>query len=219
MGSPARLGRDRVRRACTEQIGVDIANVSSAPKSCEQCSASFKPTSNRQKCCLLCAVSSRPCETCGIIFEYPAKRKSRKYCSASCSARANSTPERMAAMRSQVKNPHDGTTKPKECTKCGEVYQPTSARQRICFTCTPNRSERGRLRRYGLSGREWDELAGRFDGMCWICRTQPAGCVDHDHETGAIRGALCRTCNMVLHYVERPGWWADARAYLEGGSH
>lgn len=51
-------------------------------------------------------------------------------------------------------------------------------------------------------------------GLCWICRENPADCVDHDHETGAVRGVLCRVCNMVLHYVERPGWWDDAKAYL-----
>lgn len=54
----------------------------------------------------------------------------------------------------------------------------------------------------------------RYMGLCWICRENPADCVDHDHETGAVRGVLCRVCNMVLHYVERPGWWDDAKAYL-----
>jgi len=66
-----------------------------------------------------------------------------------------------------------------------------------------------------LSEKEWDGLAARHDGLCWICRTQKATCVDHDHKTGQVRGALCRVCNMVLHYVERPDWWDSAKTYLE----
>jgi hypothetical protein len=165
-------------------------------------------------------MATRLCDHCGEQFEYPAKRKDRRYCSRNCRSKHTATPERMSAMRAARVTPMTAFVPEKgTCSKCGNVYKPTSARQRVCFECTPDKGARARLRRYGLSEREWDELAARFDGMCWICHIRPASCVDHDHETGAVRGALCRTCNMVLHYVERPDWWADARAYLEGGIH
>jgi hypothetical protein len=76
------------------------------------------------------------------------------------------------------------------------------------------KASRAKLRRYGVTTTLWSELVGRFDGLCWICRERPADTVDHNHETGQVRGALCRVCNMVLHYVERDGWWEAAQAYL-----
>jgi hypothetical protein len=71
-----------------------------------------------------------------------------------------------------------------------------------------------RRRRYGVTEPEWQELLAKHDGKCWLCLVRDAQCVDHDHETGRIRGPLCRGCNMALHYVERPGWWDRARSYL-----
>lgn len=163
------------------------------------------------------AVASRACGHCSTVFEYPVKRKNRKYCSTSCRSKATATPERMRAMRAQVKNPHSGSTNPRPCVACGEVYEPASARQQICGECTPDKSERARLRRYGLTQRQWRKMVERYDGMCWVCRKLPASCLDHDHVTGKNRGAVCRGCNMALHYVERPGWWDAARAYLAEG--
>ncbi|MYX67372.1 MULTISPECIES: endonuclease domain-containing protein [unclassified Streptomyces] len=94
---------------------------------------------------------------------------------------------------------------------------PTSTGQKWCGDCTGGgKAEQARLRRYGLSYKEWEEMRQRHGGLCWICREKPADAVDHDHASGAVRGALCRVCNMVLHYVERPDWWDAAKLYLEG---
>lgn len=41
-------------------------------------------------------------------------------------------------------------------------------------------------------------LIDKRDGLCWICREQPAAHVDHNHETGRVRGMLCFTCNAGL---------------------
>ncbi|MFF5261352.1 endonuclease domain-containing protein [Actinomadura viridis] len=73
-----------------------------------------------------------------------------------------------------------------------------------------------RIQRYGVSDPTWQQMTARFEGLCWICKAAAAECVDHCHDTGRVRGALCRTCNMLLHYVEHLDWWESASAYLRG---
>jgi hypothetical protein len=65
------------------------------------------------------------------------------------------------------------------------------------------------LRRQGvrLTWDEYNDLLAMQNGVCAIC-LQPETCgpngkprrlaIDHCHETKAVRGLLCMTCNMVL---------------------
>jgi hypothetical protein len=69
-----------------------------------------------------------------------------------------------------------------------------------CKTCFLARKRRSA---YGVS-KEWvaDTLATQ-NGGCAVCKTQtPMGRggfhVDHNHETGEVRGLLCHKCNMAL---------------------
>ncbi len=55
------------------------------------------------------------------------------------------------------------------------------------------------LRRfYGLTFDEFVALAAKTDDHCPICRVNPATHVDHDHETGKVRGIICNGCNRVI---------------------
>jgi len=55
------------------------------------------------------------------------------------------------------------------------------------------------LRRYyGISQVEYDRLSDRQGGRCGICRRDAALHVDHDHESGQVRGLLCHPCNTAL---------------------
>jgi hypothetical protein len=52
---------------------------------------------------------------------------------------------------------------------------------------------------YGLTEERFAEMLAETGGYCPICEhamTPPA--VDHDHETGEVRGLLCRRCNSAL---------------------
>lgn len=58
-----------------------------------------------------------------------------------------------------------------------------------------------RLRLYGLRPGEFSDLLVRQSDACAVCRTPFAGIapnVDHDHETGRVRGLLCHRCNLML---------------------
>ena len=58
------------------------------------------------------------------------------------------------------------------------------------------------IRDYGITLEEYAMLFLEQDGVCAIClqpeRRERNLCVDHDHETGLVRGLLCNKCNKAL---------------------
>jgi hypothetical protein len=79
---------------------------------------------------------------------------------------------------------------------------------------------------YGLTVEDYDRLLAEQGGVCAICR-QPETrrkrrsstevvplAVDHDHDTGVVRGLLCHTCNVRLGHVDDRAWLDRALAYL-----
>lgn len=78
--------------------------------------------------------------------------------------------------------------------------------------------------KYGLTLEAVDEMLARQGKACAACRTpfdSTGPVVDHDHQTGRVRGLLCRNCNLalghaadsperlraLLNYVEAPCAW------------
>jgi len=77
------------------------------------------------------------------------------------------------------------------------------------------------LSRYGITPEEYDTMLGLQGGGCAICGSSNTArdslAVDHDHDTGRVRGLLCSGCNTGL------GMFGDdlerlrkALRYLEG---
>ena len=59
------------------------------------------------------------------------------------------------------------------------------------------------LREYGISLDDYDQLWQAQRGVCAICgKTEEENgqrlTVDHNHETGEVRGLLCNSCNLGL---------------------
>lgn len=77
--------------------------------------------------------------------------------------------------------------------------------------------------RIRLTVREYEALLEACDGRCEICgdatnpkRGSKTLCVDHDHDTGVVRGLLCRRCNSAIGlFGDDPNLIANALFYLE----
>ena len=75
-----------------------------------------------------------------------------------------------------------------------------------------------RLKRYGLSPERYDKMFVEQAGKCRICLRTFVGLphIDHDHNTGKVRGLLCRWCNSGIGFLlENEFIFGRAVAYLK----
>jgi hypothetical protein len=73
---------------------------------------------------------------------------------------------------------------------------------------------------FGLTRSDYDAMLDRQNGGCAICGEPPADNrslhIDHDHESGTVRGLLCFRCNAgVGQFADDPERLVRAAAYLE----
>lgn len=73
-----------------------------------------------------------------------------------------------------------------------------------CDKCKVRNYHRKLRQRYGITLEEYDRMFALQSGVCAICK-QPENdaykrrlSVDHDHETGKVRGLLCHQCNTGI---------------------
>lgn len=61
---------------------------------------------------------------------------------------------------------------------------------------------------YGITLEDYERMHAEQGGVCAICKKDAPGGrgkrfhVDHDHQTGAVRGLLCHQCNVSLGAFE-----------------
>lgn len=68
---------------------------------------------------------------------------------------------------------------------------------------TKSRRAIERRYRYGLSVEDYNLLIMAAGGQCGICGASTGKmCIDHDHQTGFVRGILCDRCNKALGAYE-----------------
>lgn len=82
------------------------------------------------------------------------------------------------------------------------------------------RLHRDLLKKYAIGLDDYKSLLLSQDNVCAICREKCAVgerlSVDHNHETGDVRGLLCRSCNWGIgHFGDDPGLCRRAAEYLE----
>lgn len=128
--------------------------------------------------------------------------------------------------KGKFKNPLGRSTDIVECfcEKCGKKFNTRVSNiyarggGRFCSRkCHPSfakrfteyeKARRSNLRRYGLTTNDYEDLYSLQNGLCAICGNPQLNrkkhlSVDHDHETGIVRGLLCEKCNWAL------GWFGD----------
>ena len=109
-----------------------------------------------------------------------------------------------------------------ECASCGPVDLVMRIdKGAVKYPCANGRLQQRDPRKWG--GNKGKHGLGEADGKalragktCAICGKDHDLCIDHDHGTGAIRGVLCRRCNLAIGILgDDPGMVRRALAYLE----
>lgn len=114
-----------------------------------------------------------------------------------------------------------------DCIRCESSFPREdfpSPKDRYCATCLPLVRQERNARRVSRSSAVVNivqQLREEQLGRCKICGVReeqaPRGrlAVDHDHETGRIRGLLCNNCNAGLgQFKDNPELLAAAITYL-----
>ena len=87
-------------------------------------------------------------------------------------------------------------------------------------TLSTQRWEQHIQKTYGITSSEYWAIYEAQGGVCAICQRANGKvrrlAVDHDHKTGMIRGALCRTCNRQIlgHSRDEIEFFERAAQYL-----
>lgn len=73
------------------------------------------------------------------------------------------------------------------------------------------------LKKYGLTLEQFEALLASQDHKCAVCKeefTVKFPCVDHDHNTNAVRGLLCSGCNRSIAIFDNPLLLESTLRYL-----
>jgi hypothetical protein len=188
-------------------------------RSCEICGTSFAPRRRADRTCSLdCQIQWRrkltrdraarhykprplrpdaECTACKARIPAPKTGPMPRWCNACRAAREDERARRRLAVR--------------RCHKC-QTALPDAARKpgvAVCDDCRVDprkhrqaHEQRRRLRKYGITQQEYDDLLLSQAGRCPGCRTDDPGdkgwCIDHCHRSGRVRGLLCNRCNTML---------------------
>lgn len=156
----------------------------------------------------------------------------------------------MEQNRRKRRKDYGSRTFPARCPRCGIVKErdefpdskaSASGKYTYCRDCKSayNREHKARsrgteleaekllraaLRRAGATREWWDQRLAECGGRCEICGEPPKRyarlSIDHNHETGELRGLLCKDCNNALGLLgDHPEKLRAALQYLTERGH
>lgn len=114
----------------------------------------------------------------------------------------------------------------RDLTKCKNGHEITpentitySGGSTRCRECVRANGQSQRLKKYDLSPEAYADLLAAQDGCCAVCGDTMGGGrnehIDHDHETGVVRGLLCTHCNTAIgKFRDDPERLLKAATYL-----
>jgi len=175
----------------------------------------------------------KTCPDCGLTkpvtsFSRNAARPDglQYYCKTCYSVRAaKSYRERQLRRGKAVRERVEVPAGHKFCPGCQTIstldnwHRNACARDGFASYCKTCRREQGKAlhlkRTFGLTPAEHEALIAEQGGLCAICRDAPVKHIDHNHETGEVRGGLCGPCNMGLgQFRDDPARLDAAARYL-----
>ena len=184
----------------------DLKSIIAQEREKERCKLKAQKTRDRRKAAGICRECKKPstttsCEDCILARKQKRlERLNNKQC-VSC-AKPN-------------ENGKD------QCDECCSKEN-TRTRERYKLPGGNRRQKSASLKHlYGITIEEYEEILAIQEYACEICQ-QPIGqeskrpYVDHDHETGKLRGLLCQNCNSVLGLAhDSPEVLRRAADYIE----
>ena len=154
----------------------------------------FSPVYRNRVCCSRkCANSLRSVASLKRIDDYGEKRcgSCGEYLSVSEFGFSSSTPSRLKSW----------------CKKCTSIY---TKENKPSTEATESYKDKTLIRKYGITLDDYNLMLEDQGGVCAICGLAEYAksnsgndgtklmAVDHNHESGTVRGLLCARCNMAI---------------------
>jgi len=153
------------------------------------------------------------CPQCGLSG--PVTTTNKKFCSKQCRNTYNSEHDKARNSAYYLANKEKIASRNRRWYSQNKEYYIQSQKS-------------GKLQRdYGISLVEYESMYEEQGGLCAICFREESAVnrstgtpwqlsVDHNHQTGAVRGLLCMSCNLSLgRFDESIDRLRSAIAYLE----
>ena len=191
--------KDGSCKACYDRKRIELQ----ANWACSRCGGRKRTKSGQCRACIDAKVAARraiPCKMCG-----GTEKDSKSRCVQCRDAALN----RHISSRQKAKR--DGTYVESERTKARRKRWRSENEERErklrkawyeAHKNTPGYRNMVRARmlyvEYGLTIEQHDKMLEEHAGRCAICKHKRKLHIDHDHETGKVRGLLCHYCNLIL---------------------
>lgn len=133
-------------------------------------------------------------------------------------ARAASKAYRSTAEAQVLKKAYNQTPEAKALAKAYSSTAEAKAANKVCHQSPEYKlsfRDNYYKRNYGITLEDYERMFEDQKGLCLICGNVQAHksfkhlCIDHNHETGEVRGLLCHNCNTKLGWYETTKDWYE----------